>query len=284
MRKIEKIIVHCSAGSQSNKAADIVAYHLRPIAKGGRGWTHPGYHYIIEADGTVVKTLDEDKVSNGCYGHNQTAINVCYIGGVDIAKTGVPPFDNRTPAQRRALEVLLRELRRKYPGARIHGHRDFAPKACPSFDATKEYSHLALTILMLLAVAMTSCRTRTEIREVPVSIERYASVVDSLHRRIARHDSVISRDSVVMLIAGDTLIREAWRIRERIHSVCDTVVRLRCDTVMREIPVKVTVREQSGVTESRSRSPFYLSGFAIILAAAVAMAAWSLRKFFTRGG
>ena len=29
-----------------------------------------------------------------------------------------------------------------YPEAEIHGHRDFANKACPSFDATEEYKHL----------------------------------------------------------------------------------------------------------------------------------------------
>ena len=29
-----------------------------------------------------------------------------------------------------------------YPEAEIHGHRDFARKACPSFDATEEYKYL----------------------------------------------------------------------------------------------------------------------------------------------
>jgi len=52
------------------------------------------------------------------------------------------PKDTRTPAQRKALLHLLSELRRRYPKARIYGHRDFAPKACPCFDATKEYAGL----------------------------------------------------------------------------------------------------------------------------------------------
>ena len=34
---------------------------------------------------------------------------------------------------------VCKQLRRRYPGAKIHGHRDFAAKACPCFDATKEY-------------------------------------------------------------------------------------------------------------------------------------------------
>lgn len=142
MRNIKEIIVHCSAGSQSNTAADIVAYHTRAVSKGGRGWTTPGYHYIVEADGNVVNTVAEDRISNGCKGHNATAINVCYIGGVDVTKKGLPPVDNRTPAQKASLLALLLKLKAKYPQAKIYGHRDFAPKACPSFDAKTEYRNI----------------------------------------------------------------------------------------------------------------------------------------------
>ena len=37
---------------------------------------------------------------------------------------------------------LLKELKAKYPIATIYGHRDFANKACPSFDARTEYKDL----------------------------------------------------------------------------------------------------------------------------------------------
>ncbi len=136
-RYVDKIVVHCSAGSQSNTAQDVVNYHLRTLR-----WSRPGYHYIIEADGTVVNTWPEEQYSNGVKGHNLTAINVCYIGGVDTSKKGLPPLDNRTPAQKASLLSLLKQLRARYPQAKIYGHRDFAPKACPSFDARKEYAGL----------------------------------------------------------------------------------------------------------------------------------------------
>ncbi|MDE6295149.1 MAG: N-acetylmuramoyl-L-alanine amidase [Muribaculaceae bacterium] len=142
MRTINKIIIHCSAGNQKNTAKDIIAYHLMPKVLGGRGWKAPGYHYIIEADGQTLRTWPEESISNGCKGQNAHAINVCYIGGVDTTKPGYPPVDNRTPAQKAALIKLLKTLRLKYPKARIYGHRDFAAKACPSFDATKEYADL----------------------------------------------------------------------------------------------------------------------------------------------
>ena len=37
---------------------------------------------------------------------------------------------------------MLTTLRRAFPHASIHGHHDFAPKACPCFPATSEYTSL----------------------------------------------------------------------------------------------------------------------------------------------
>jgi N-acetylmuramoyl-L-alanine amidase len=83
---------------------------------------------------------DVDLIGAHCTGHNANSIGVCYIGGCD--KDGKTPKDTRTGKQIDALFDLLVQLRSIYPNARIHGHRDFANKACPSFDATKEYKKL----------------------------------------------------------------------------------------------------------------------------------------------
>lgn len=135
MRKINKIIVHCSAGNPKNTAQDIVNYHMKTLR-----WSRPGYHYVVEADGKVVNTWTEERYSNGVKGHNADSVNVCYIGGVEA--DGRTPKDTRTQAQKDALVRLLKELKGRYPGAKIYGHRDFAAKACPSFDAKKEYEGL----------------------------------------------------------------------------------------------------------------------------------------------
>ena len=50
--------------------------------------------------------------------------------------------DTRTPEQIATMLELLRVLRKIYPEAKIHSHRDFAAKACPSFDATDEYKNI----------------------------------------------------------------------------------------------------------------------------------------------
>lgn len=139
MRHIKYIVVHCSAGNQRNTAEDIRRYHC--VTK---GWRTPGYHYVVEASGKVVQLVDEAAPSNGVKNRNSYCINVCYVGGVDTSKPGLPAIDNRTPMQKVALRELLASLKTKYPDAEIVGHRDFheVKKACPSFDAKKEYAEL----------------------------------------------------------------------------------------------------------------------------------------------
>lgn len=141
MRDIDKIVIHCSAGNINGKGSDVAMYHTLPKAAGGRGWSIPGYHYFVEKDGKVTQLVPEDKISNGVKGHNAHAINICYAGGVD-QQTFKTPMDTRTPAQKNALVELIKNLRSRYPNAKIYGHRDFANKACPSFDAKSEYAGL----------------------------------------------------------------------------------------------------------------------------------------------
>lgn len=135
MRKINEIIVHCSATSEgkSFNAADIDRWHR------ARGFDCIGYHFVILLDGTIEPGREESRIGAHCLGHNAASIGVCYIGG--LAADGKTPKDTRTDAQKSALLVLLRELQSRYPGARIRGHRDFAAKACPCFDATAEYAN-----------------------------------------------------------------------------------------------------------------------------------------------
>lgn len=134
MRNIKEIIVHCSATPEGKDftVEDIRKWHL------ARGFKDIGYHYVIYRDGSIHKGREESVIGAHCTGHNSYSIGVCYIGGV--AKDGKTPKDTRTEAQKESLVELLKELKAKYPKATIHGHREFANKACPSFDAKKEYS------------------------------------------------------------------------------------------------------------------------------------------------
>ncbi|MBQ9190060.1 MAG: N-acetylmuramoyl-L-alanine amidase [Bacteroidaceae bacterium] len=146
-RQIKYIFVHCTAGSQRQTVADLQA-EFRRI-----GWKNPGYHYVIFPDGRVVQLQDEARVANGVRGYNKEAIHVAYVGGIDAEGKAV---DNRTNMQRHRLIMILKILHKRYPTARILGHRDISPdknhngkvdrweriKECPCFDAITEYQDI----------------------------------------------------------------------------------------------------------------------------------------------
>lgn len=136
MRAINYIVIHCTATQPDVKIESIKRYWKENLK-----WKNPGYHYMIKADGEIVKTLPIDHISNGVAGWNSQIINISYIGG--IGKSGNPK-DTRTEEQKKSIVRLLRELKSKFPKAKIQGHRDFPNvyKACPSFDAKKEYAGL----------------------------------------------------------------------------------------------------------------------------------------------
>ena len=147
MRAIKRIFVHCTAGSQLQTVDDLRAEFKR------KGWKNPGYHYVVMPDGTISQMLGEQFVSNGVKGYNSTSVNVAYVGGIDAKGE---PTDNRTDEQKQSLVRLLKELKGRYPKAQILGHRDISPdtnhngvvdpweriKACPCFDAIKEYENI----------------------------------------------------------------------------------------------------------------------------------------------
>ena len=131
---VSKIIVHCSAtreGDDSINAEVIDRWHK------ARGWKGIGYHFVILLDGKIETGRMINKCGAHTKGYNCSSIGICYIGGVE--KNGKTPKDTRTPKQIASMLELLRVLRKMYPDAKIHSHRDFAAKACPSFDATTEY-------------------------------------------------------------------------------------------------------------------------------------------------
>lgn len=137
MRKIDKIIVHCSATPEGRdvKTETIRYWHVHD-----NKWVDIGYHYVIELDGSIHGGRSESKIGAHCVGQNANSIGVCYVGG--LAKDGKTAQDTRTPEQKVALLKLLKHLRAKYPDAAICGHRDFSTKACPSFDAKNEYKNI----------------------------------------------------------------------------------------------------------------------------------------------
>lgn len=131
MRNIKYIVLHCTA-TPKNTTIQSIKNYWKNVLK----WKSVGYHYIIESNGNVVQLADESQVTNGVAGFNSVSVHITYIGG---QKT-----DDRTPDQKYAMEVLVHDLKKRYPNAIVQGHRDFpkVAKACPQFNAKEEYKDL----------------------------------------------------------------------------------------------------------------------------------------------
>jgi len=137
MRKINKIIIHCTATPEGREhdVADIRRWHLK------RGFNDIGYHYLIHIDGTIEEGRPINKQGAHCSGQNRGSIGICYVGG--MSKDMKKAKDTRTQAQKDSLIKLMHELIYKYnKDMTIHGHNEFANKACPSFNVQEEYANL----------------------------------------------------------------------------------------------------------------------------------------------
>ena len=151
MRKINRIIIHCSATKerQDFDVEDIRRWHL------ANGWTDVGYHYVIKLNGEIQEGRPIEKTGAHTKDFNKDSIGICYIGGCD--KNGNPK-DTRTKEQKKALYSLVKELMARYGVSEVKGHRDYSPdknhdgkitqnewiKACPSFDVQQWMKEVGL--------------------------------------------------------------------------------------------------------------------------------------------
>ena len=119
MRKINKIILHCS-DSEIGNAEIINAWHLE------RGFKSIGYHFVILKDGTIEKGRPVSEAGAHCKGHNFDSIGICLIGK-----------NTFTHEAFESLACILVILLEKYRlGADdIYGHNFFDEgKTCPNFQ------------------------------------------------------------------------------------------------------------------------------------------------------
>ena len=137
MRKINKIIVHCSATPEGREVTTNDLYQWHVVEN---GWSDIGYHFFIDLCGEVHECRPLERTGAHTKGHNFDSIGICYAGGMD---KDMNPKDTRTQDQKESLEDLLCQLKGLYVVANIYGHNNFSDKACPSFDAVSEYQHIS---------------------------------------------------------------------------------------------------------------------------------------------
>lgn len=136
MRKLNRIILHCTATPEGRNydVATIRSWHVK-----NNGWKDIGYHYVVYLDGSVHEGRPIEQVGAHTSGHNSDSIGIVYVGGCD---KNMKPKDTLTTEQETAMVNLIKALREEYGELSLHGHNEFANKACPSFNVKIKFGWL----------------------------------------------------------------------------------------------------------------------------------------------
>jgi N-acetylmuramoyl-L-alanine amidase len=136
MRKVKKVIVHCT---DSDDSLDVGVKAINEWHK-VRGFVSPsgincGYHYVVRRDGRIEAGRPESEIGAHAKGHNSDSIGVVWVGRKHI-----------TAAQSKAIKQLINTIRDKYsvPIDKVYGHCELDPhKTCPNLDMVKLRAELA---------------------------------------------------------------------------------------------------------------------------------------------
>ena len=147
MGRLKYLVIHCTATPPKREVsvAELDRWHkaerFEPYVKPDGTKVYAGYHLLVHIDGSYERIRPDDQRGQHCpqKDMNNRAVAICYVGGVDINNK---PCDTRTEAQKKTLLSLVRTMKARYPNAQVIGHRDIAPKACPSFNAKYEYREI----------------------------------------------------------------------------------------------------------------------------------------------
>ena len=141
MKKAKYIILHCSG-------TDVLAFNDVNIIKGWhqkRGFRTVGYHFFIQANGTVQKgrkldedmIIEKDEVGAHALGFNDESVGICLHGNQFFI-----------PAQFRSLGKLVEDLKKQFDLGHdaVIGHNEIPSakkqgKTCPNFDVERFKKH-----------------------------------------------------------------------------------------------------------------------------------------------
>ena len=122
MRKIRKIVIHCSDSPHAHHddISVIRSWHVNE-----RKWSDVGYHFFIQANGNIQEGRKLYRVGAHALNHNADSIGICLHGR-----------DKFTQAQFTSLRSLVRDMIQRFnlTPADVYGHYDFSSKTCPNFD------------------------------------------------------------------------------------------------------------------------------------------------------
>ena len=102
-----------------------------------------GYHYLIDTNGDLYVGRDIERVGAHAVGFNSRSIGICLRGN----------FEEEQPSEQQLSRViaLIKELRLRYPFAKIEYHKNLNATACPgakfpydTFNAINTVTYLSI--------------------------------------------------------------------------------------------------------------------------------------------
>lgn len=118
----KRIVLHHSASGFHTTWQNIQDWHLK------NGWAGIGYHYVIQADGSIYRGRPEDKAGAHAYQDakheaNSDGIGICLVGNFMLTQPATPQLDS--------LVELVRDIWTRYPDIPVVGHREVMATSCP---------------------------------------------------------------------------------------------------------------------------------------------------------
>jgi hypothetical protein len=122
-RPISEVILHWS---ETFTNANLTGLELQQLTGAGSN----AYHYIIKRDGSMERGVPLDEVGTASPGHNTYSIQICLVGGVNVASeddaiNGNLGASSITRTQFNTLHQLFRVFFLHFPGGQALGHGEF---------------------------------------------------------------------------------------------------------------------------------------------------------------
>ena len=148
MRKIDKIVVHCSATRPEWMASEGINAQMKEIDAWhrDRGFDMIGYNYLVSRNGEAVQGRPLEKTPAAQKGHNTGSIAICLIGGFGSDADDLAT-EHYTPVQLARAYSLIRELQEQFnvKNDNVIGHNRLSTKACPGFRVQKWLAGMSLS-------------------------------------------------------------------------------------------------------------------------------------------
>lgn len=155
-RQIKYLVIHCTAGTVKDEKGQhsdrysatvegIRAYHKRPEAQDGRGWSDIGYNWVIEGSGAVKLGRPADQIPAGVFGFNEDSVHICVAGNFDFDQM---PDDH--PQWRALVQTAATAAKRHHIATNnILGHAEAqafigqpVTKSCPGYYLAQKLPQL----------------------------------------------------------------------------------------------------------------------------------------------